>query len=190
MSVFQDIFSDFKAELTGKKTIMQKQIPNLQTGFAPTIGGAWRGLGTTGKVLVGAGAGAVGYGAYDWMFGGKKSAPIKQDMPLSQAPVITPVITQTPVVLQPSDQRSWQYDYSTQTNIISESPGARIDSKKSMGISPTAAWSTPFSATQPLEVVLKQEGTQSATQGTDMIKLAAIAAIGLVAFGYVSKRGK
>ena len=30
---------------------------------------AWSGLSTTGKVAVGAGAGAAGYGIYDWLFG-------------------------------------------------------------------------------------------------------------------------
>ncbi len=166
----------------------------VSTGIVP-IGSmaksVWGGLGTTGKVLVGAGAGAGAYATYNWLFGSKKeSAPQEQKMIQQQQPIITPVITQTPIIIQPSDQRSWQYDCSTQTNIISDSPGARIDSKKSMSIEPSAAWSTPFSATQPLEVDLKQEGSQSASQGTDFTTIAIIAAVGLVAYGFVNKEKK
>ena len=190
-----DIFSDLNAELTGGMTIMQQQLPNLHTGFAPAIGGAvgsvWRGLGTTGKVLVGAGAGAGAYAAYDWLFGSKKQPMAPQTQVLDQKPVQETTTnlnynydarqyTQNTTNL---DNRSWM-------NIIN-SPGATMTKKDTVAASATATPSitTPFSFTSiPTQDTSADQG-QSQSSGIDWATIAAIAGVALVAYGYTSRKG-
>lgn len=188
-----------KKQVTGKTGDVFQAVPVGLVGTGGTLRTAWSGLGTTGKVGVGILGGAGGYAAYDWLFGGKKqpTSPQKQEQQQqqNQAPIITPVINQTPVIVQPSITNTYQNDYSSNdVNIYGNENTVGYESKKQMSSTPTASWNTPFSATQPLEVVLRQEGTQKQSaeqsQGTDFTTIAVIAAVGLIAYGYVSKGGK
>ncbi len=186
-----DIFSDLKAELTGGKTVMQQQIPNLQTGFAPAIGTAWRGLSTTGKVGVGILGGAGGYAAYDWLFGGSKKQPMAPQtetlvqQPTQQTPINFSYNYDARQYIQNTtnmDNRSWM-------NIIN-SPNASMTKKDTMAASATATPSitTPFSFSNiPTQETSGEQG-QSQSSGIDWATIAAIAGVALVAYGYTSRK--
>jgi hypothetical protein len=185
-----DIFADLQAELTGGKTVMQKQIPNLQTGFAPAVS-AWNALSTTGKVLVGAGAGAGGYAAYDWLFGSKKQPMAPQTQVLDQKPV-----------QQTTNNLNYNYDarqyIQNTTNLdnrswmnIINSPNASMTKKDTVAASATATPSitTPFSFSSIPKQETSADQGQSQASGIDWATIAAIAGVALVAYGYTSRKG-
>lgn len=147
----------------------------------------WSGLGTTGKVGVGAIGGATAYGAYDWLFGSKKDAVAPQTQILDQKPI------QNTTTNLNYDYDARQYTNTT-TNIdsrswmnISDSPGATMTKKDTVTATATATPSitTPFS----FSVIPTQETSadQGQAQGTDFTTIAVIAAIGLIGYGFVSK---
>lgn len=187
-----DIFSDLKAELTGGQTSFQKQNPGLQGGFAPAVGAAWNALGTTGKVLVGAGVGAGGYAAYDWLFGSKKQPMAPQTEVLDQKPV-----QQTTTNLNYNmDARQWTQNTTNQDNRswmnIINSPNASMTKKDVATASATAIPSitTPFSFSVIPTQETSAEQAQSQASGIDWATIAAIAGVALVAYGYTSRKGK
>lgn len=154
-------------------------------------GTVWNALGTTGKVLVGAGAGATGYAAYDWLFGSKKQPMAPQTQVLDQKPVqettnnlnynydARQYIQNTTNL----DNRSWM-------NIIN-SPNASMTKKDTVAASATATPSitTPFSFSAiPTQDTSADQG-QSQASGMDWATIAAIAGVALVAYGYTSRKG-
>jgi hypothetical protein len=141
----------------------------------------WGSLGTTGKVLVGAGAGAGAYGIYDWFFGGKKAVPQKQELQQNLQPI---QITKT---YSPVTTSTLTNTYANTYQIQEGSPGAYqafdkkdvVSTTPSIGVSPSWAIAPSQAASQSAE--------QKQAQGTDMIMLAAIAAVGIIGYGYFSK---
>jgi hypothetical protein len=155
-----------------------------------TIVSGWNALSTTGKVGVGILGGGLAVGTYDWLFGGKKAAA-----PITQTPTITQQPSQgidlKPDVYNVNTTRNEQYDYSTNNNIISNSPYASLGTEKKMGMS------APFNATQnvpfavsPSQATTARQDTAATSGGTDWATLAAIAGVALVAYGYTSGKGK
>lgn len=150
---------------------------------------AWSGLSTTGKVAVGVGAGVLGTSAYDWLFGGKKAAPITQTPTIVQQP--QQILDVKPNVYNVNTTSNTQSDYSTNNNIISNSPYSSLGTEKKMGMS------APFNATQnvpfavsPSQAATARQDTAATSGGTDWATLAAIAGVALVAYGYTSRKGK
>jgi hypothetical protein len=151
----------------------------------------WSGLGTTGKVGVGVIGGAVAYGTYDWLFGGTKKDAAPQEQKLQQEQKQT---QQIPINLDykynysPTDiiNNTWN-DYSTL--IISNSPGSGITKKDSFVAETPISQNpvTPFSFSVTPSQEQAQKADQAQAQGTDFTTLAIIGAVGLVAYGFVSK---
>jgi hypothetical protein len=169
-----------------KKTIVGGQI--VGSGAVTSL---WSGLGTTGKVLVGAGAGAGAYAAYDWLFGNKKQPMAPQTQVLDQKPV-----QQTTTNLNYNyDARQYIQNTTNQDNRswmnIINSPGASMTKKDSMAASATATPSitTPFSFTSIPKQDTSADQGQSQTSGIDWATIAAIAGVALVAYGYTSRKG-
>ena len=159
------------------------------SGTAGVARSVWSGLGTTGKVGVGAIGGAAAYGAYDWLFGGtKKDAP--QQQVLDQKPTQNTTTNlnynldarQTTTTTTNIDNRSWM--------TIANSPGASMTKKDTIAATATAtpAMNIPF--TFSLMPTQDTSAQQAQAQGTDFTTLAIIGAIGLVAYGYTSRKGK
>lgn len=152
---------------------------------------AWNALGTTGKVLVGAGAGAGAYAAYDWLFGSKKQPMAPQTQVLDQKPV-----------QQTTNNLDYAYDarqyIQNTTNLdnrswmsISNSPNASMTKKDTVAASATATPSitTPFSfSATPTQEISADQG-QSQASGMDWTTIAAIAGVALVTYGYTSRKG-
>ncbi len=179
--------------LTGQKV---NALEVLKTKPLPVVGG---GIGTKMFGVAGGGAGlasttipklpwsgiaAIGGGALagfglSSIFGGKKSEQ-KQELGQTQqstqitktyAPVttITNTYTNAPTYMYQIDS---PYGTQKKADVLTSEPN--------VGVSPAYNLS-PSQATS-------QSAEQGQSQGTDMIMLAAIAAVGLVAYGYVSKR--
>lgn len=184
-----------KADASGYIDVSKKNIIGGQIVGVGAAKSIWSGLGTTGKVLVGAGAGATGYAAYDWLFGGKKQPMAPQTQAFDQKPV-----QQTTTNLNYAydsrqyiqnttnmDNRSWM-------NII-DSPNSSMTKKDSIAASATAtpSISTPFSFSSiPTQDTSGEQG-QSQSSGTDWATIAAIAGVALIAYGMTSggkKHGK
>ena len=184
MSLFMDIWQP----VVGTFASVAKKNPTVGVGMIGTgaVSSIWSGLGTTGKVGVGAIGGAVAYGTYDWLFGGtKKNAP--QQQILDQKPTQNTTTNlnynldarQTTTTTTNIDNRSWMN--------IANSPGASMTKKDSVAATATAtpAMNIPFSFS--LLPTQDTSAQQAQAQGTDFTTLAIIGAIGLVAYGYVSK---
>ena len=132
--------------------------------------------------IAGIGGGALG-GVLGGILGGSK----KEELIQQQQPSIDVVVEAEPYQhYQPEIQYSPQYQYGYQApSYIIESPGARLSKKQIMEaeLKPeqTGRWETPTTVTptQTLE--------QKATEGTNMLHLAIVGAVGLVAYGLVSK---
>jgi hypothetical protein len=199
MGLYQDIMggyvNTFYPKKNGKITPVFQDVGGVGlygSGVAKSI---WSGLGTTGKVLVGAGAGATGYAAYDWLFGGKKQPMAPQTQAFDQKPVqqTTTNLNYTYDARQDVqnttnlDNRSWM-------NII-DSPNASMTKKDSIAATATAtpSISTPFSFSSiPTQDTSGEQG-QSQSSGTDWATIAAIAGVALIAYGMTSggkKHGK
>ena len=152
--------------------------PSLPVGGVITggVSTAWNAIGTTGKVLVGAGA---GYGIAS-IFGGGKKSEQKQELGQTQQPIqitktIAPVTTTTNTYTNaPTSMYQIDSPYATQKK------ADVLTSEPQVGVSPSYNLSPSQAASQAAE--------QGQTAGTDMVTLAIIAAVGLVAYGYVSKR--
>ena len=128
--------------------------------------------------------GGVGGGLLGGLFGTKKEELIQQ-----QEPKIDVVVEAAPYQhFQPELQYApqYQYGYVGSTYVI-ESPGAKVTKKQDLVAKSepeqVGRWETPTAVTptQTLE--------QRAVEGTNMLHLAIIAAVGLVAYGLVSKPG-
>ncbi len=198
MGLYQDVMGGYVNTFYPKKN--GKITPVFQDvgGVGLYGSGLWGSLSTGTKKTIALGAGFTASGLLGYLWGGSKkdatggaggSAEVKQD----SAPIITPVITVQPVVTQPADQRIFQYDYSTNTNIISDSPGSSLSTKKEMVATPTASWNTPFTTQLPIKLDIAQEGQAdasggSASSGIDWATIAAIAGVALVAYGYTSRK--
>lgn len=184
-------FDIFEPSAQGKKSLAQPPVEFISPAITGGAGAIWRGLGTTGKVLVGAGAGAGAYATYDWLFGGKKQPMAPQTQVLDQKPVqqtnnnlnyaydARQYINNT----TNQDNRSWM-------NII-DSPNASMTKKDTMAASATATPSitTPFSfSNSPTQETSGEQG-QSQASGMDWATIAAIAVVALVAYGYTSRKG-
>jgi hypothetical protein len=189
-----------KADSSGYVDVRNKTIIGGQIVGVGAVKSMWGGLSTGTKKTIALGTAMSGSALLGYLWGGSKkdaatggaggSAEVKQD----SAPIITPVVTVQPVVTQPADQRIFQYDYSTNTNIISDSPGSSLSTKKEMVATPTASWNTPFTTQLPIKLDIAQEGQAdasggSASSGIDWATIAAIAGVALVAYGYTSRKG-
>jgi len=137
-------------------------------------------------VLVGAGIGAGG-ATLGGLFGKGKKEEIKHAPYEYYAPTTSEVYSPS---YSPQVQYSPQYTYQYQggTYII-ESPGAT--SKKQMNLEPVlipkqeGKWEYPISVSQQPTHTPVQGGV-----GTDFTKIAIIGAVGLIAYGLISKRRK
>jgi Flp pilus assembly pilin Flp len=161
-------------------------VPMTLSGGVSSI---WSGLGTTGKVLVGAGVGATGYAAYDWLFGGsKKTAPQEQQQQQEQTQKQQiPTNIEYKYNYSPTDivNNTWN-DYSRQH--ISNSPNSGISKKDSFTANTPINQNpvTPFSFAVTPSQDQAQQAKQDQAQGTDFTTIAVIAAVGLVAYGYTT----
>ena len=167
-------------------------------GAAKTI---WGGLGTTGKVGVGIIGGAGGYAAYDWLFGGTKkeaviagsggndnSNRLSTTFTNTYSPVNTYTETNTNTVNN-------QYDYSD-NRIWVNGNNNQIETKKAMSATASAAVTPSVTVTPKWEITPSSDSSGggggaggSAAAGTNMVTLAVIAGIALVAYGYTSRKG-
>lgn len=135
--------------------------------------------------IAGLGGGVAG-GLLSGMFGSKKEELMQQ-----QAGKIDVVVEAEPYQhYQPEIQYAPQYQYGYQApSYIIESPGAKLTKKQVMEaeLTPeqTGKWETPTTVSPVQE--LAQRGEVGA--GTDMVTIAIIAAVGIVAYGLVSKSG-
>ena len=128
--------------------------------------------------------GGVGGGLLSGLFGSKKEELIQ-----TQDPKIDVVVEAAPYQhYQPEVQFApqYQYGYVGSTYII-DSPGADVTKKQKMVAKSepeqVGRWETPTAVTPT------QSLAQEATEGTNMMHIAIIAAVGLVAYGLVSKTG-
>lgn len=137
-----------------------------------------------------AGGALAGFGLSSLLGGGSKKEVAQQAAPQSIAPIITPTATVQPNIITKTITNTVynQQDYSQ--NFISGSPGASIKKSASAATSVLPNVAAPISTALPVEFTGEQGQTQSATQqdGTNMALLAGIAAVGLIGYGYVSKR--
>ncbi|CAG0996961.1 hypothetical protein METP3_03028 [Methanosarcinales archaeon] len=185
-------FWDFlEPSAAGKKALEQPPVQFISPAITGGVGTVWNALGTTGKVLVGAGAGAGAYAAYDWLFGSKKQPMAPQTQVLDQKPVqkttnnlnynldARQYIQNTTY----QDNRSWM-------NIIN-SPNASMTKKDTLAASATATptITTPFSFSSIPTQETSGEQKQSQASGIDWATIAAIAGVALVAYGYTSRKG-
>lgn len=184
-------FDIFEPSAQGKKSLAQPPIEFISPAITGGAGAIWKGLGTTGKVLVGAGAGAGAYATYDWLFGGKKQPMAPQTQVLDQKPV-----------QQTNNNLNYAYDarqyIQNTTNLdnrswmnIINSPNASMTKKDTAAASATATPSitTPFSfSNSPTQETSGEQG-QSQASGMDWATIAAIAGVALVAYGYTSRKG-
>lgn len=197
MGLYQDVMggyvNSFYPKKTGKITPVFQDVGGVGlygSGVAKSI---WGGLGTTGKVLVGAGVGATGYAAYDWLFGGSKKSTAPQEQQQQQEQKQTqqiPTNIDYTYNYSPTDivNNTWN-DYSKQ--IISDSPNSGISKKDSFAANTPINQNpvTPFSFAVTPSQDQAQQQKQDQAQGTDFTTIAVIAAVGLVAYGYTT-RGK
>ena len=194
LSTPADIFGITKGLASGGKVydINSKKITNINApimtgGIGSGAVSIWSGLSTTGKVLVGAGAGATGYAAYDWLFGSKKQATSQQQQ-ASQKTVSNQFTyspqssTQTTITSQITNAQSYQY--------VIDSPYASISKKDAISgqAGPVNPNQTPSQTITPAQTITPEQA-QGQAQGTDFTTIAVIAAVGLVAYGYTT-RGK
>ena len=126
--------------------------------------------------------GGVSGGLLSGLFGSKKEELIQ-----TQEPKIDVVVEAAPYQhFQPQLTHAPQYTYGYvgATHII-ESPGAEVTKKQDivakLDTEQVGKWETSPTVSPT------QELTQKATEGTNMLHIAIIAAVGLVAYGLVSK---
>ena len=185
MNLIADYTNFFYPKKSGSVKPLFPDISGVGMIGMGTATSVWNGLSTTGKVMVGAGAGAGAYAGYNWLFG-KKAAPQEQKLQQQQNPIqnapIAPDLRIVPTSV------SNQYDYSQNYNINSNSPGAGISAEKKM--SPSIIQDTnpsiPFYVS-PSQAT-SQEAKQGQSSGTDMTTLAVIAAVAILGAGYLSGR--
>ncbi len=172
------------------KPMENEVVFGVPAALGPGVASAWNALGTTGKVLVGAGAGAGVYAAYDWLFGSKKQPMAPQKEVLEQKPVQQTTTNlnynydarQFTQNITNQDNRSWM-------NIIN-SPNASMTKKDTSAATATATPSitTPFSFSVIPTQDTSAEQSQSQASGIDWATIAAIAGVALVAYGYTSRK--
>jgi hypothetical protein len=141
------------------------------------------------KTALAIGGGALAGFGLSSLFGGgstsKKEAALTA-APQSIAATITPNVVTTTTTLTNTYNQYNQQDYST--NIISNSPYGSISKKQEAmsSVTPSVGVSTEI----PISATGEQGQDLSAAQadGTNMALLAGIAAVGLIGYGYVSRK--
>lgn len=194
---FFDSLASFEEKLKPPEFKKGGALEHAKGGFAPVSGVkgvgakmfgttpitfAWSKLGTTSKVLIGAGAGATAYAGYDWLFGGKKAVPQKQDLQQALQPIqitktYSPVTTTT---ITTTNANTYQ--------IQSDSPGAyqAFDKKDAISSSPAVGVS-PSWAIQPSQAA-SQSAEQKQESGTDFLKIAAVLGIAYLGASYLGRK--
>lgn len=170
------------AQLTaqaGKNMIGGLQYVPVMVGGIGYAGTAWNALGTTGKVVLGAGAGLLAGG---FLFGSKKQEQSQAFGP--QNPVQN---TNTKTI---SNQITNTYQITNAQSYMIQSNSPYSSMKKADNIGGQAGPVSP-SLTPQVSVVPQNSASQSGQQGqgTDWATLAAIAGVALVAYGYTSRKG-
>ncbi len=182
----------------------KKSGKKLQSGFAPLVMPIGPGASVLTKMfgtakaapqvaskgfpwLVVGGGAVAGFGA-SMLFGKKgQEQAVAQELKQDLRPEFKPE-----TVWNIGRDKDPFYDMRTtnQYDIITGSPGSSIYSEKKaeMGGS-TPTWSQPEIFTMPTSASGSQAAEQGQTEGTDLTMIAVIAAIGLVAYGFVSKKG-
>jgi hypothetical protein len=170
---------------------------------APKVASAFPTWAKVAGAGIGVGASAFGLSA---LFGGggkTNQQPTATAVSQPQAnPVINPVVTVQPVVVQPNVTNYFlnQYNIDKSQNwfSITNSPGASINNRKQMNPGQSAtnspSWATPFSTSTPISVPISQPTTQTPTAsakagGTDYATIAAVLGVALVAYGMVTHKG-
>lgn len=176
------VYSPEKKKVIGQPGDITKVVPIIGGVGTRMFGVAGGGVGLSKTVVnlpwkpiaIGGGGLLAGYTLFGKKGTDQTQALTQQQQPIQITKTYSPVTTTT-------TSTTFSPSYMT----ISDSPYASmkkadvISSEPSVGVSPTWAISPGQTASQAAE--------QGQSEGTDMIMLAAVAAVGLVAYGYVSK---
>jgi hypothetical protein len=126
------------------------------------------------------------------LFGGTKTTTVTPTQTPTQTTYTITTSDYHPYIYAPQSQTTISSTYAPQLSYILNSPGAAIKNAMDIATSQTpeqeGSWLIPY--TQTPTVSPSQEATQETGIGTDLLPIVVIGIIGLVAYGFVSNRGK
>ncbi len=150
---------------------------------APIVSGASKWL--TPVTAVGGALAGLGLGS---LLGGSKK---QQQITNPVQTTITNQNTYTTTDYHPITYQMTHTDINNSQNMIN-SPGSSQTKKDVLSVATTPTITIPYEQliTPKQDVAPEQKTTPTLSDGTDMTMLAVVAVLGLIGYGYVSKRGK